>query len=102
MGTGDWNDGMNKVGAGGKGESVWNGWFFITVLKAFAELAAAARRRGAGGVVPGAGRGPAGGAGGARLGRRLVSPRLLRRRHASGIGPERRVPDRPPSPRPGR
>jgi cellobiose phosphorylase len=39
MGTGDWNDGMNKVGAHGKGESVWNGWFFVTVLKAFAELA---------------------------------------------------------------
>ena len=27
MGTGDWNDGMNRVGAQGKGESVWNGWF---------------------------------------------------------------------------
>ena len=40
MGSGDWNDGMNKVGAHGMGESVWNGWFFITVLKAFAELAA--------------------------------------------------------------
>src|SRR5678816_2055723 len=39
MGTGDWNDGMNKVGAHGKGESVWNGWFFVTVLKAFANLA---------------------------------------------------------------
>jgi cellobiose phosphorylase len=39
MGTGDWNDGMNKVGAHGKGESVWNGWFLVTVLKAFAELA---------------------------------------------------------------
>ena len=39
MGTGDWNDGMNRVGARGKGESVWNGWFFITVLRAFAELA---------------------------------------------------------------
>jgi cellobiose phosphorylase len=39
MGTGDWNDGMNRVGAQGKGESVCNGWFFITVLKAFAELA---------------------------------------------------------------
>jgi cellobiose phosphorylase len=39
MGTGDWNDGMNRVGAGGRGESVWNGWFFLTVLKAFAELA---------------------------------------------------------------
>jgi cellobiose phosphorylase len=39
MGTGDWNDGMNKVGAHGRGESVWNGWFVLTVLKAFAELA---------------------------------------------------------------
>jgi cellobiose phosphorylase len=39
MGTGDWNDGMNKVGAQGRGESVWNGWFFVSVLKAFAELA---------------------------------------------------------------
>ena len=39
MGTGDWNDGMNKVGAHGHGESVWNGWFFVTVLNAFAEVA---------------------------------------------------------------
>src|SRR5262249_61604063 len=43
MGTGDWNDGMNKVGAEGKGESVWNGWFFVTVLNAFAGIA---KRRG--------------------------------------------------------
>jgi cyclic beta-1,2-glucan synthetase len=27
MGTGDWNDGMDRVGEGGKGESVWLGWF---------------------------------------------------------------------------
>jgi cellobiose phosphorylase len=39
MGTGDWNDGMNKVGAHGQGESVWNGWFFVTVLNAFAGVA---------------------------------------------------------------
>jgi cellobiose phosphorylase len=39
MGTGDWNDGMNRVGARGQGESVWNGWFFVTVLNAFAEVA---------------------------------------------------------------
>jgi cellobiose phosphorylase len=39
MGTGDWNDGMNKVGYQGSGESVWNGWFFVTVLNAFAEVA---------------------------------------------------------------
>ena len=39
MGTGDWNDGMNRVGVQGKGESVWNGWFFVTVLNSFATLA---------------------------------------------------------------
>src|SRR5262249_29826771 len=39
MGTGDWNDGMNKVGVHGKGESIWNAWFFVTVLNAFADLA---------------------------------------------------------------
>jgi cellobiose phosphorylase len=38
MGTGDWNDGMNKVGAEGKGESVWNGWFFLSVLRLFATI----------------------------------------------------------------
>jgi cyclic beta-1,2-glucan synthetase len=39
MGSGDWNDGMNRVGAGGKGESVWNGWFLLTILPPFAALA---------------------------------------------------------------
>ena len=35
MGTGDWNDGMNRVGHQGKGESVWLGWFLYTTLMAF-------------------------------------------------------------------
>ena len=35
MGGGDWNDGMNKVGYKGKGESVWLAWFLVTVLKNF-------------------------------------------------------------------
>jgi cyclic beta-1,2-glucan synthetase len=39
MGTGDWNDGMNLVGAGGKGESVWLAWFLAEVLRAMAEMA---------------------------------------------------------------
>ncbi len=39
MGTGDWNDGMNTVGSGGKGESVWAAWFQIVVLEKFAVLA---------------------------------------------------------------
>ena len=38
IGTGDWNDGMNCVGAGGKGESVWLAWFLADVLKGMAEL----------------------------------------------------------------
>ena len=39
IGTGDWNDGMNRVGQHGKGESVWLGWFLHTVLWEFAKLA---------------------------------------------------------------
>ncbi len=39
MGTGDWNDGMNLVGAGGKGESVWLGWFLYAILRDWAVLA---------------------------------------------------------------
>ena len=35
MGTGDWNDGMNRVGENGRGESVWLGWFVFDVLKKF-------------------------------------------------------------------
>ena len=39
IGTGDWNDGMNRVGEHGKGESVWLGWFLHATLSAFAPLA---------------------------------------------------------------
>jgi cyclic beta-1,2-glucan synthetase len=39
MGTGDWNDGLNLVGAGGKGESIWLGWFLYATLLAFCKLA---------------------------------------------------------------
>ncbi len=39
MGCGDWNDGMNLVGAQGKGESVWLAFFLFDVLTQFAELA---------------------------------------------------------------
>ncbi len=35
MGAGDWNDGMNRVGINGKGESVWLGWFLYTTIAAF-------------------------------------------------------------------
>ncbi|MEX2118409.1 MAG: glucoamylase family protein [Pirellulales bacterium] len=43
MGCGDWNDGMNLVGAQGQGESVWLAFFLYDALTRFAELA---RRRG--------------------------------------------------------
>jgi cyclic beta-1,2-glucan synthetase len=39
IGTGDWNDGMNKVGEGGRGESVWLAWFLVAVLEGMAYLA---------------------------------------------------------------
>ncbi len=39
IGTGDWNDGMSRVGADGKGESVWLAWFLIKTMRSFALLA---------------------------------------------------------------
>jgi cyclic beta-1,2-glucan synthetase len=41
IGTGDWNDGMNRVGEHGRGESVWLGWFLHATLSAFVPLARA-------------------------------------------------------------
>ncbi len=38
MGDGDWNDGMNRVGVEGRGESVWLAWFLYATLKRFAVL----------------------------------------------------------------
>jgi cyclic beta-1,2-glucan synthetase len=38
MGGGDWNDGMNRVGMDGRGESIWLGWFLHAILKRFAPL----------------------------------------------------------------
>jgi cyclic beta-1,2-glucan synthetase len=39
MGSGDWNDGMNRVGIEGRGESVWLGWFLCQLVTGFAPLA---------------------------------------------------------------
>ena len=39
IGTGDWNDGYDKVGEKGKGESVWLAFFYHAVLKLFVEIA---------------------------------------------------------------
>ncbi|MFZ5911460.1 MAG: GH36-type glycosyl hydrolase domain-containing protein [Chloroflexota bacterium] len=38
IGAHDWNDGMNRVGLEGKGESIWLGWFLYTVLESFAKI----------------------------------------------------------------
>jgi cyclic beta-1,2-glucan synthetase len=45
FGAGDWNDGMNRVGAAGRGESVWLGWFLHATLLQFSGIA---EQRGAG------------------------------------------------------
>ena len=39
IGTGDWNDGMDRVGNEGRGESVWLAWFAAVCADTFAELA---------------------------------------------------------------
>ncbi|MEP7278005.1 MAG: cyclic beta 1-2 glucan synthetase, partial [Bacteroidota bacterium] len=39
IGTGDWNDGFDKVGQHGKGESVWLAFFLYDILSSFAETA---------------------------------------------------------------
>ena len=41
IGTGDWNDGMNRVGEHGEGETVWLGWMLYAALRTFAPFAEA-------------------------------------------------------------
>ncbi|MGH7463632.1 MAG: GH36-type glycosyl hydrolase domain-containing protein, partial [Longimicrobiales bacterium] len=41
IGSGDWNDGMSRVGIEGRGESIWLAWFLIATLRPFAARAAA-------------------------------------------------------------
>ncbi len=38
IGTGDWNDGLNRVGENGQGESIWLAWFLCDVLNRFASI----------------------------------------------------------------
>ncbi len=44
MGDGDWNDGMNRIGAAGRGESVWLAWFMASAIRDFAAIGTAAGR----------------------------------------------------------
>ena len=45
FGTGDWNDGMNRVGPAGRGESTWLGFFLYTVLANFGPVCEARNDR---------------------------------------------------------
>ena len=94
IGGGDWNDGMNRVGEGGQGESVWLGWLLLrrarppsrrSPTRAATRTRAALARRTLRRWRRARTRG---------LGRRLVSARLVRRRHSARLGDERRVPHR--------
>lgn len=38
IGVGDWNDALSRVGSGGRGESVWLGWFLCEILDLFTDL----------------------------------------------------------------
>ncbi len=38
MGAGDWNDGMDRIGDEGRGESIWLAWFVIVTANVFADL----------------------------------------------------------------
>jgi cyclic beta-1,2-glucan synthetase len=46
IGLCDWNDGFNRVGIDGKGESVWLAWFLIEVLRGFRQLCIAVNQAG--------------------------------------------------------
>ena len=93
IGSGDWNDGMNLVGEHGKGESVWLGFFLYEVLMRFTEVArthgdvsfAERCAEGGGRAAPQSRE--------AWLGRRVVPPRLFRRRLAAWIVEQPRMPN---------
>ena len=94
MGTGDWNDGMNAVGAAGQGRERLAR---LVPARGAVRMRAAGRgaRRGqARRAMARARRGAEAGARARGLGRRLVPARVLRRRHAARLRRERRVPHR--------
>ena len=78
MGSGDWNDGMNRVGRAGKGESVWLGFFLFAILGDLIAIAESRGGRGAGDAVRRVSRPARRGAERGGVGWRVVSPRILR------------------------
>ena len=85
IGTGDWNDGMNRVGNKGKGESIWLGWLLHSTLTAFAALADSRDAKPRAVELAAVQCRPGRGAGAGWLGRRLVSSRLFRRWHSAWL-----------------
>jgi cyclic beta-1,2-glucan synthetase len=92
MGCGDWNDGMNLVGKDGRGESVWLAFFLYDVLTQFAELARS-RNDPAFADRCDARRSNCKKHRAARVGRRMVSPRLLRQRRTARLRHQSRMSD---------
>ena len=87
IGTGDWNDGIDAAGPGGRGESTWLACFFYDIVTRFARVAD--HREGRGRRRPLPRRGGAAGQGGdrRRLDRRPLRLRLRRRRRARSTRP---------------
>ena len=79
IGCGDWNDGMNRVGQRGKGESVWLGFFLFTVLGVDDSALRTPPGQSSTRALPRRARATLAGSERRRLGWPLVSPRLLRR-----------------------
>ena len=94
MGTGDWNDGMNRVGERGDGESVWLGWFLHAALMAFIPIAEKRRETTQSREMERARRRFASLARRRSMGWRMVSARLFRQRRATRRVGERRMPHR--------
>ena len=78
IGSGDWNDGMNRVGDEGRGESIWLGWFLYAALSAFAAFADDRGERTRADDWRHHAAALAGIARAGRMGRQLVSARLFR------------------------
>jgi N,N'-diacetylchitobiose phosphorylase len=89
FGGGDWNDGMNRVGHDGRGEKRLDGFLLGANARRFHTAVPRTRRRDSRRALRGVPRAPECGAQRCRLGRRLVPPRLLRQRYASGLHYER-------------
>ena len=94
IGTGDWNDGMNRVGEAGQGRERLARLVPARHAHRLRSARRCARRTSARGDTGARTPPPCKPRSSARLGRRLVSARLVRRRHAARLRGERGMPDR--------